>query len=128
MTFHHAAEVICCRGDGAVVSVKENENHKTQTERGDEVGNESGWDCDSVLAKGSRGRLVCVVVMANASSLRIVLGEVEVSGMLNSFLCVFVEEVSGIEKLTASVCNFCSSYDEVVCVNENVIENEIASG
>jgi hypothetical protein len=123
--FRHAAEAICCRDDGAPVSVTESENRMMQTERGDEVVNESGWDCAFVLGKESRGLDFSAVVMVSASSLLIVRGEVEESGRQSSFWLVSVEEESVIEKVSAS--NFCLSCGVVVCVNGNAIESVIAS-
>jgi hypothetical protein len=99
-----------------------------QTERGDEVMvNESGWGCAFVLGKESRGHDFSEVVMASASSLQIVRGEVVVSGRQSSFWLASVGEESGIEKLSASANNFCPLCGVVVCVNGNVTRSVTAS-
>jgi hypothetical protein len=98
-----------------------------RTERGDGVVNESGWDCASVLERGSRGHDFSAVVMANVSSLPIVRGEEEGNGMPSSFWLVSVVEENGIEKLKASVSNSCPLCGVEVCVNGNAIQSVIAS-
>jgi hypothetical protein len=99
-----------------------------QTERGDEVVvSESGWGCAFVLGKENRGHDFSAVVMASASSLQIVRGEVVVSGRQSSFWLALVEEESGIGKLKESASNSCLSCGVVVCVNGNAMQSVTAS-
>ena len=72
-----------------------------------------------MLARVNHVRFSYAVVMVNANSLQTVRGGVAENEMPSSFWCVSVEEVSGIAKLMANVCNSFPWCDVVVCVSES---------